>query len=86
MRIRMRWDAEKRQHRKGVNRMPLLSVPAIYDGEHVPSLEAPPVQGAYSVFVTFVEPVGNDHQRANAARFSGLRMASGRTIVLPKRS
>lgn len=49
--------------------MPLISVPAIYDGEHVSLLEKPPVQGAYSVFVTFVEPVKDDDKRAALARF-----------------
>ncbi len=37
--------------------MPLLSVPAIYDGEQVRLLEAVPIEGAYRVLVTFVEPV-----------------------------
>ncbi len=37
--------------------MPLLSVPAIYDGEQVRLLEAVPMEGPYRVLVTFVEPV-----------------------------
>ncbi len=37
--------------------MPLLSVPAIYDGELVRLLEAVPMEGPYRVLVTFVEPV-----------------------------
>ena len=37
--------------------MPLLSVPAIYDGEQVRLLEAVPLDGPYRVLVTFVEPV-----------------------------
>ena len=49
--------------------MPLVAVPAIYDGEHVSFLEQPPVHGAYSVVVTFVEPVDDNDKRANAARF-----------------
>jgi hypothetical protein len=36
--------------------MPLVSVPAIYDGEHIRLLESAPVQGPYRVLVTFVEP------------------------------
>lgn len=49
--------------------MPLVAVPAIYDGEHVSFLEQPQVQGAYSVVVTFVEPVKEPDKRVNAARF-----------------
>jgi hypothetical protein len=37
--------------------MPLTSVPAIYDGEHVQLLEDAPVDGPYRVLVTFVGPV-----------------------------
>lgn len=36
--------------------MPLVSVPAVYDGERVRLLEEAPVEGAYRVLVTFVEP------------------------------
>lgn len=36
--------------------MPLVSVSAIYDGEHIELLEAPPVYGPYRVVVVFVEP------------------------------
>ena len=36
--------------------MPLVSVPAIYDGENVRLLETAPVDGPYRVLVTFVEP------------------------------
>jgi hypothetical protein len=49
--------------------MPLISVPAISDGEHVSLLENPPVHGAYSVMVTFVEPVKPAEQTSNIARF-----------------
>jgi hypothetical protein len=49
--------------------MPLISVPAIYDGEHVSLLENPPVHGAYSVMVTFVEPVKHTEQTPNRSRF-----------------
>jgi hypothetical protein len=37
--------------------MPLVSVPAVFDGERVHLLEQPPVSGSYRVVVTFVEPV-----------------------------
>jgi hypothetical protein len=47
--------------------MPLVSVRAIYDGEHVELLEEAPVRGPYRVLVTFVSPVdeqpGADRQR-----------------------
>jgi hypothetical protein len=36
--------------------MPLLSVPAVYDGTEIKLLEPSPVQGRYRVLVTFVEP------------------------------
>jgi len=37
--------------------MPLLSVPALYNGEKIQLLEHAPVQGPYRVLVTFVEPL-----------------------------
>ncbi len=36
--------------------MSLVSVPAIYDGNQIRLLEAPPVQRPYRVLVTFIEP------------------------------
>jgi hypothetical protein len=36
--------------------MSLVSVPAIYDGKQIRLLELAPVQGAYRVLVTFIEP------------------------------
>ncbi|MFW6136203.1 MAG: hypothetical protein ACOC7N_05225 [Chloroflexota bacterium] len=36
--------------------MPLVSVPAVYDGEEVRLLEEARVKGSYRVLVTFVEP------------------------------
>jgi hypothetical protein len=36
--------------------MPLVSVPAIYEGEQIRLLEEAPVQGPYRVLVTFVAP------------------------------
>ncbi|MBI4790426.1 MAG: hypothetical protein HY782_25630 [Chloroflexi bacterium] len=38
--------------------MPLVSVPAVYDGQQVRLLEAAPVREPYRVLVTFVEPTG----------------------------
>jgi hypothetical protein len=37
--------------------MPLVSVPAVFDGERIHLLERPPVSGSYRVVVTFVEPM-----------------------------
>jgi hypothetical protein len=37
--------------------MPLISVPAVYDGKTIRLLEAVPFQEPYRVMVTFVEPV-----------------------------
>ncbi len=36
--------------------MPLISVPALYDGKQIRLLEVAPVQGPYRVLVTFIEP------------------------------
>ena len=36
--------------------MPLVSVPAIYDGKEIHLLQVAPVKGPYHVLVTFVEP------------------------------
>ena len=50
--------------------MPLVSVPALYDGNHIALLEAPPSRRPYRVLVTFVEPVdAGDLLAHNAARF-----------------
>jgi hypothetical protein len=40
--------------------MPLVSVPAVYDGKEVRLLEPSPVQGRYRVLVTFVEPARDE--------------------------
>ena len=40
--------------------MPLVSVPAVYDGKEVRLLERAPVQGQYRVLVTFVESVHDE--------------------------
>jgi len=45
--------------------MPLVSVPAIYDGQQVWLLEAAPVRGPYRVLVTFVEPEPNQLHACN---------------------
>lgn len=36
--------------------MPLISIPAVYDGKNVQLLETAPVKGSYRVLVTFIEP------------------------------
>jgi hypothetical protein len=41
--------------------MPLVSVPAVYDGKEIRLLEPSPVQGRYRVLVTFVEPVRDEN-------------------------
>ena len=41
--------------------MPLVSVPAVYDGEEIRLLEPSPVQGRYRVLVTFVEPARDEN-------------------------
>ena len=52
--------------------MPLISVPAVYDGTNIALLEKPPSRKPYRVLVTFVEPVDAADMRAhNTARFLG---------------
>jgi hypothetical protein len=41
--------------------MPLVSVPAVYDGKEIKLLEPSPVQGRYRVLVTFVEPARDEN-------------------------
>lgn len=36
--------------------MPLVSVPAVYDGNRIEWLETPPTHRPYRVLVTFIEP------------------------------
>ncbi len=36
--------------------MPLVSIPAVYDGKEIQLLEDAPVEGSYRVVVTFIEP------------------------------
>jgi hypothetical protein len=50
--------------------MPLVSVPALYDGNSITLLETPPSRKPYRVLVTFVEPAEAAETRArSAARF-----------------
>jgi hypothetical protein len=50
--------------------MPLVSVPAVYDGQEIRLLEPPPVRGRYRVLVTFVEPAGDESETpTDRARF-----------------
>jgi hypothetical protein len=49
--------------------MPLVSIPAIYDGEEVRLLENAPVQGAYRVVVTFIEPTSTAPSPQDLERF-----------------
>jgi hypothetical protein len=50
--------------------MPLVSVPAVYDGKEIRLLEPSPVQGRYRVLVTFVEPAHDENaQSADRTRF-----------------
>ena len=52
--------------------MPLVSVPAVYDGHTIALLESPPSREPYRVLVTFVEPADAADMRArNTARFLG---------------
>jgi hypothetical protein len=52
--------------------MPLVSVPALYDGNRIALLETPPSRKPYRVLVTFVEPVdAADVRERIAARFLG---------------
>jgi hypothetical protein len=48
--------------------MPMISVPAIYDGKEIRLLETAPVQESYHVLVTFVEPT--DPSRSGAGEDS----------------
>jgi hypothetical protein len=50
--------------------MPLVSVPAVYDGTKVDLLETPPTDRPYRVLVTFIEPVKEDDEPPSSeARF-----------------
>ena len=43
--------------------MPLVSVPAVYDGKRIKLLEKVPVKEPYHVLVTFVEPTHEKEER-----------------------
>jgi hypothetical protein len=49
--------------------MPLISVPAVYDGKEIKLLESPPVKGPYHVVVTFVEPTSAPSSERDLSRF-----------------
>ena len=50
--------------------MPLVTVPAVYDGQEIRLLEPPPVKGHYRVLVTFVEPANDENaHEADRTRF-----------------
>jgi hypothetical protein len=49
--------------------MPLVSVPAIYDGKDVRLLEEAPVDDTYRVLVTFVEPTSAKQPPRDMSRF-----------------
>ncbi len=49
--------------------MTMVSVPALYDGEHIQLLEVAPVEGPYRVLVTFVEPAEGQEAAIDAASF-----------------
>lgn len=49
--------------------MPLISIPAVYDGKTITFLEAVPFQEPYRVMVTFVEPVAGAPAEADHTAF-----------------
>lgn len=49
--------------------MPLVSVPAVYDGKEIRLLEPSPVKGRYRVLVTFVEPAHDENVPSDRSRF-----------------
>lgn len=49
--------------------MPLVSVPAVYDGKDIRLLEEAPVEGTYRVLVTFVEPTSGKQPTRDMSRF-----------------
>ena len=51
----LEWKWEWIQGIREGNAMPLVSVPAVYDGRTITLLEAPPSREPYRVLVTFVE-------------------------------
>lgn len=50
--------------------MPLVAVPAVYDGKQIRLLETAPVEGRYRVLVTFIEPTSEPQMSPrNLTRF-----------------
>lgn len=49
--------------------MPLISIPAVFDGKTITLLEAAPFQEPYRVMVTFVEPVAGASEQADLTVF-----------------
>jgi hypothetical protein len=49
--------------------MPLVSVPAVYDGENVRLLENAPVHEPYRVLVVFLEPEREESDARDLQRF-----------------
>ena len=63
----LEWQQEWIQGIREGNAMPLVSVPAVYDGRTITLLEAPPSREPYRVLVTFVEPADEADARASAS-------------------
>ena len=60
--------------------MPLVSVPAIYDGQQIRLLEKTPVESPYGVVVTFLGPTTEETARRHVIKHgSGPRSEPGRT-------
>jgi hypothetical protein len=74
--------------------MPLISIPAVFDGTTIRLLEAVPFQEPYRVMVTFVEPVAAavdaPDRSAFWASFGAWQETSGEptleTVVVERRS
>ena len=49
--------------------MPLVSVPAVWNGKDIRLLEDAPVEGSYRVLVTFVEPTSGKQPPGDRSRF-----------------
>ena len=49
--------------------MPLISVPAVYDGTNIALLEKPPSRTPYRVLVTFVQPADAAEMRRQHGSF-----------------
>ena len=49
--------------------MPLVTVPAVFDGKHIRLLEDAPVREPYRVMVTFVNPEADEPVKPTLDRF-----------------